>query len=234
MTRMPSSDVRVEVIVNGLKELQQEKSRLEQKLGDLRRQKNVVERNVEVLTNRRSQIGDVNAKLKETLQVAQNKVGQTQAQIDTLQKQLCIKREQNQRLTKDAEDCKKSLLEITRAFEQDLVKLTGMFSDAKKYYQEQNLTHEMAASENSTSAMKSNTAELQRETAELSQTFERMTLEAKMEEEKLAKMFVSPSEQKQVFELLESENDSAKSTLREVMQRKAKLNEELKQLESMV
>lgn len=227
---MTSSDVRVDVIVNGLKELQQEKSRLELKLGDLRRQKSVLERNVEVLTSRRSQSTDVNSKLRETLRVAQTKVGQTQAQLDSLQEILNAKRETNLSLSKEVEGLKNAQLAETSVFEQDLVKLTEMFVEAKQFYDEQNLQEKISQTEDFIDAMKKNTEESEKRAADLAENFERLTLEMQNEEDEMLSLPLAQDDQIMVYNLFSDEREAAKAAFNDLSIRKEKLQKELQEL----
>ena len=218
--------------MNGVKELQQEKSRLVHKLEELRRQRSVLEKNVEVLTSRRTQSRDVNAKMKETLHVAQNKVGQTQAQLDTLQKLVEEKQGKNLTLSKQVDQLKKSQLEETRDFEKGLVKLTDMFLEAKAFYKENNLEDKIEETKESILSIKKNTEQKEKDVSDLIETFNQLALEAEDQEEKLKSMPVSATEQETVHGLFAAEKDSAKLALDEVSTKKGQMEKDLQNLTS--
>ena len=226
------SDVRVEVIVNGLKELQGEKARLEHKLGELRRQRSVLEKNVEVLTSRRTQSKDVNAKMKETLHVAQSKVSQTQAQLDVLQKLMGDKREKNHDLSKQVDELKKQQLEETRMFEKGLVKLTEMFLEAKKFYDENSLEHKIGETMETIQSIKKSTDEKEKDVADLTETFNKLAVEYESKEEKLRNMLFSATEQESIHAVFAHERDAAKSALAELSKKKGQMEKDFQSLNS--
>lgn len=227
-------DVRVDVIVNSLKELQQERSNLDTKLNELRRKRFVVEKNVESLTGRYLQHRDVNSKLNDTLQVAQQKVNNTQQAIDALQKKCHAASKENQQLVDQAERTKSQEMEIMREFENQIVNMIEKFKYAQVFYRVDNLKKEITDCEKMHQEFETSAIETSQQTASLCDQFQRMNMEARAHEDMAKNLEIQPDVQELVIQVITRSREDLELQCNEQDARNDKLKEENLQLETKI
>lgn len=135
-----SVDFKAEIVINTSNSLQKEKSFLEQKLTALRRKRTDGERVLDALKTKLSQTKEVNCKMNATLQVAENKVIESQRQLNYLQQSM----EQSSKVVKSLKsDIAK--LEEERAnqngcFQQKLDQLAERFIEIRTDFEDARLS----------------------------------------------------------------------------------------------
>ncbi|CAC5418356.1 unnamed protein product [Mytilus coruscus] len=139
---------KVETLLASLKEIQQEKSYLEQKLNERRNRRRQLEQELESVNGKYLQIKDVHTKMNETLKVAQHKVSQTQSLADSLD-------DRNEYYKKSIEDLnqklnveKKGQMEEVTQFEENLSLVSDNLCSARTVFTDENLQNCLTEAEN--------------------------------------------------------------------------------------
>ena len=98
------ANFQLERLIKGVQDLQHQRSGLERTLDDLRYRKRGLEDKLRTINSRHGQLADINAKMKESLKIAQHKVSHTHAHMTNLEDTYKDNRKCVAKLTQKIED----------------------------------------------------------------------------------------------------------------------------------
>ncbi|XP_077987445.1 synaptonemal complex central element protein 1-like [Glandiceps talaboti] len=218
----------VDVIIDSIQELQQEKAVNEQRLNKVRNQRRTLEIKLDSVSARHAQARDTNHKMIETLKIAQNKVSQTQSQIDSQQKvnkTLSEKIKELNDQVKQQEERKKNEI---NSFECKLEELARKFLDARHYYAPDSLHNEIHEVAKQREVLEENASVNEQEANNLIESLEKLKMEddeSRMKEDEI------PTEvQLETYNMFKESYQMACNKLQELKDEKCKLSEEIQRL----
>ncbi|ESP05008.1 hypothetical protein LOTGIDRAFT_156257 [Lottia gigantea] len=217
---------RVETLLHNLKELQNEKTCLEQKLNEQRRKRRDAERHFEMVNMKWMQVSDMHQKMNETLKVAQLKVSQTQAQADSLEASNNKKREKIADLNKTIESEKQKQDKEVVKFEEELSKVSNMLMNARNFHQDENLESEYQKLESLQKEIINEKKCLSSEMENLSQVLETLTIEQKQD---LDYPDITEDNRRTIWNLFKEENLKSKEFLEKKKQELEDVHTKLKE-----
>ncbi|XP_064615462.1 uncharacterized protein LOC135479521 [Liolophura sinensis] len=199
---------KVDNLVNNLKELQQEKSCLEQKLNELRDKRRKLESLVATVKTKHAQVSDTNAKMMETLKVAQHKVMQTQTQANSLENSNTEKRATIANLNEKIENEKLLQLEQVQDFEKNLGTISADLNQARHFFTEDNLETEISGASEKIRDIDNKVMVSTSEVDNLSEELQKLSLRQSGTGD--TDIYgVSLEERRQIWNMLQEENDSS-------------------------
>ncbi|XP_074644509.1 uncharacterized protein LOC141901265 [Tubulanus polymorphus] len=140
---MDPNSFKVDVIFNSVKELQNERSSLEQKLNSVRQKRRDLESENEHALAKFQQSSDINTKLEEMLKVAHHKVDQIQKQITNAEETIQQKRNAVESLNTQIEEERIRKEQSRKEFEKGCDKMAMQLLEAKQFYTNECLENEL-------------------------------------------------------------------------------------------
>lgn len=144
---MNSKEFQIDDLDYTLAELQKEKHSLANQLTECKNKRQGLEKTLEAVHKKHSQLSEVHRKLSETLQVGYHKVAQMQSQAESLENHIQKKRDEIKDITKKYEEQKNSQLNHVKYIEEQLSEITKKMKDAKSFYTKANILKEVEAVE---------------------------------------------------------------------------------------
>ncbi|XP_068736963.1 synaptonemal complex central element protein 1-like isoform X1 [Montipora capricornis] len=226
-----SPNFRIDVIVNSLRELQQEKERLQQHCNEERARCKSLEMKLDACQVKYFQSKERNCKMLETVNAAKQKVLQTQIQANRLKELNDEKGVKIQELRKEiSEEIKKEQTELAM-FEEQLFQLTDKFRNAKNYYTEENVQQEIEHWSKQAECVKNDVSREDGVLQELTTTFHQLEMENKRAKDEVNNKFefgLTHEELKSTLKVFEEMNQETKDKL-EIS--KQQLEQDLKRLD---
>lgn len=213
-----SPNFRIDVIFNSLRELQQEKERLQQHYNEEKAHCRSLEIKLEACQSKHYQSVEKHCKMLETVNAAKQKVLQTQLQATRL-------KELNDGKSARIAELRKNVCEVMKKedveqqiFENKLAELTSNFRDARNYYTEENVRNEL---EHWSKKADETRAEVFREDKvlkDLTTKFNQLQMDNKKAKDKLnceLEFDVTPGELQTALKVFEELNQKSKDDLKE-------------------
>ncbi|KAL5004361.1 hypothetical protein ScPMuIL_017817 [Solemya velum] len=144
MATTVSTGFRVDALLHSLKELQNEKNCLEQKLNEQREKRRELEKSLNSVNAKYLQVSDINTKMVETLKVAQHKEAQAQSMANSLEETNTSQREQIDVLNNKIENEKANQFQEIQTFENQLSQITEELKICREFYSEIHLEGEIS------------------------------------------------------------------------------------------
>ncbi|XP_060078032.1 CAP-Gly domain-containing linker protein 1-like [Ylistrum balloti] len=162
----------------GLNEVQQERTCLENKLHEQRAKRRGLEQELEKIKNKLSQVKDVHTKKAEISKVLHHKVGQIQALANSIEEDNQSRRKTINEKNNKIESLKEIQLEEIKSFEETLAALADKLVAARKFYDDNNLIKEISVIEERKQQMESQAGNFYQEMMALQSSFEELSLES--------------------------------------------------------
>lgn len=170
---------RIDIILQSVNELRQEKRTLEQRYIDDKSRNKSLESKLEQDTTRFNQIKERNIKMQETVKVAEQKVSQTESQADRLTEINDGKKkvigELNDKIKQEMEKQEHDVTE----FEEKLLELTQMFRNAKVVYEKDTLNKEIISWKENMEVFHMQAENKNVELTDITKAFESLSMETK-------------------------------------------------------
>lgn len=170
---------RIDIILQSVNELRQEKRTLEQRYIDDKSRNKSLESKLEQDTTRFNQIKERNIKMQETVKVAEQKVSQTESQADRLTEINDGKKkvigELNDKIKQEMEKQEHDVAE----FEEKLLELTQMFRNAKVVYEKDTLNKEIISWKENMEIFHIQAENKNVELTDITKAFESLSMETK-------------------------------------------------------
>ncbi|XP_072179930.1 uncharacterized protein [Diadema setosum] len=227
---MAANSFHAEILSKSITELQQEKDRYEQKLRDMKNKRKVLEKKYETDVLKFKQTDEKRSKMTETVRIAQHKVTQSQSELDSQQtanNQLQAKIRHIEESIQAKDDAQNKELE---AYEEKLSDLVDQFQRARHFYTDESLLSEISLMKQKEQELEQETVNVKVESERVSEAFQELskTLEQRKEAEEREGFTVAT--QKEIISMLTAENQESEKALNDLKERKAQIDEELKNL----
>ncbi|XP_029208917.2 structural maintenance of chromosomes protein 1A-like isoform X2 [Acropora millepora] len=215
-TSSSSPNFRIDVIVSSLRELQQEKERLQQLCSEESARCRSLELKLDACQAKYFQSKERNLKMLETVNAAKQKVLQTQIQANRLKELNDGKRAKIEELHKEInEEMKKEQTELG-AFEEKLSELTNQFRNARNYYAEENVQREIEHWREQSEKARNEASRVDCNLQELTAAFKQLEMEnkhAKDEIDSKLEFGLTHEELKSTLKVVEKINQETKEKL---------------------
>ncbi|XP_020617169.1 myosin-9-like [Orbicella faveolata] len=215
-TSSSSPTFRVDVIFNSLRELQQEKERLEQHCHEEKARCRSLEIKLDACQTKYYQYSEKNCKMLETVNAAKQKVLQTQLQASRLKELNDGKGARITELRKQIDEEMRKEEEEMQVFQNKLAELTNNFRNARNYYTEENVKKEMEEWSKQAEETKSEVSKEDIALKELSAKFHQLEMETKSAKGELNRKLefdVTAKELQTALTVFEEVNQEAKGKL---------------------
>lgn len=225
-----SPNFRMDVIFNSLRELQQEKERLQQHFNEEKSRCRSLEIKLEACQSKHYQSIEKHCKMLETVNAAKQKVLQTQLQATRLKELNDGKSARIAELRRQICEVVKKEDEELKVFENKLADLTSNFRDARNYYTEENVRNELEQWSRKADETKAEVFKEDKVLKDLTDKFNQLQMENKKAKDELnCKLeFDITSEELQIaLRVFEEMNQKSKDDLKES---EKQLEEELERI----
>ncbi|XP_078383942.1 uncharacterized protein LOC144666389 isoform X3 [Oculina patagonica] len=215
-TGSSSPNFRIDVIFNSLRELQQEKERLQQHCNEEKARCKSLEVKLEACQTKYYQNSEKHCKMSETVNAAKQKVLQTQLHASRLKELNNGKSARIAELRRQIDEEMKKEEEELQLFENKLAELTSNFRNARNYYTEENVQKEMEEWSKQADEAKTEVLKEDSTLKELSTKFQQLEMETKTAKDELNSKLefdVTVEELKSALKVCEEMNQEAKEKL---------------------
>ncbi|KAJ7370055.1 hypothetical protein OS493_034498 [Desmophyllum pertusum] len=216
LTCSGSPNFRIDVIFNSLRELQQEKERLQQHCAEEKARCKNLEIKLEACQTKYYQNSEKHCKMLETVNAAKQKVLQTQIQASRLKELNDGKGARIAELRRQIdEETKRGEIE-QQIFENKLEELTSSFRNARNYYTEENVRMEMEEWSKQADDAKAEVSKEDNALQELSAKFHQLEMENKKAKDELdckLEFDVSVKKLQSTLKVFEEMNQESKEKL---------------------
>ncbi|XP_022340481.2 uncharacterized protein LOC111135066 [Crassostrea virginica] len=205
-----TSAFRVDLLLHSLKEIQQEKNCLENKLAERRSQRRELENLLDIENNKLTQMKEGHEKLQETMKVAQLKETQTQAMANRLEDSNLQMRKNIGELNQNLSTEKERQLQNLEKFEKELSDIANQLICARQFYDDAFLTKEIGETEFHKSDLQSNVASCHQEQLDLQEKLHKLSESSKINDYQDIPIEL----RREIENLFKEENLAAKELLR--------------------
>lgn len=214
---------RVDLLLHSLKEIQQEKNCLENKLAERRSKRRELENLLDIENNKFSQMKEGHEKMQETMKVAQLKEAQTQSLANRMEESNQEMRESIKELNKKLMIEKERQTENVENFQKELSDIANHLINARSFYEDSSLNQVIGEAEFHKTDIQSKVVNCHQEYLDLQQRLENLSLHNKpCGYEDIPMEF-----RKEIWAMFKEENAAAKELLKRKREKLQTIKEEI-------
>ncbi|KAK3753697.1 hypothetical protein RRG08_038344 [Elysia crispata] len=172
-----SCNLRVENLVYTLKELQNEKACLEQKLQEQDMKKHSLEKSLEQESNKCAHVQEKHRRMAGTFAVAQQKVDTTLTTCMSLQEEIELIKPEMEKLQQSIQEEKRQQHKNIKEFEEALSEISAQLFQARNFYKKTTLQDETALAMKVAMELESKAEKDDKEIQRMTHALEKLTLE---------------------------------------------------------